>query len=50
MTRVSLNTLQNFNLSDMKELQNQLSAYKSSPPARWKENAMERQANKEWLR
>lgn len=34
----------------MKELQDKLSAYKSSTPSRWKEKAVERQANKEWLR
>ena len=34
----------------MKDLQDKLSAYKSSTPSRWREKAMERQANKEWLR
>lgn len=34
----------------MKELQDKLSAHRSSTPSRWREKAMERQANKEWLR
>lgn len=34
----------------MKELQDKLSVYKSSTPSRWRAKAMERQANKEWLR
>ncbi len=34
----------------MKELQERLSAHKSSTPSRWREKAVERQANKEWLR
>jgi len=34
----------------MKELQDKLSAHKSSTPSSWREKAMERQANKEWLR
>ena len=34
----------------MKELQNKLAAHKSSTPSRWKEKAMERRANREWLR
>lgn len=34
----------------MKEVQDKLSAYKSATPSRWREKAMERQANKEWLR
>lgn len=34
----------------MKELQDKLSAHKSSTPSRWREMAMERQTNKEWLR
>lgn len=34
----------------MKELQDKLSAHKSSSPSHWREKAMERQANKEWLR
>lgn len=34
----------------MKEIQNKLSAYKSSTPSRWREKAIERQKNREWLR
>lgn len=34
----------------MQELRNKLSTYKSSTPSRWREKAIERRANKEWLR
>ncbi len=34
----------------MKELQDKLSAHKSTIPTLWREKAVERQANKEWLR
>lgn len=34
----------------MKEIQDKLAAHRSSTPSRWRETAMERQANKEWLR
>lgn len=34
----------------MKELLNRLSAHKSASQSRWREKALERRANKEWLR
>ncbi len=34
----------------MKEIQDRLSAYRSSTPSQWREKALGRQANKEWLR
>ncbi len=34
----------------MKELQDKLSTFKSYSPSRWRKKAVERQANKEWLR
>ena len=34
----------------MKDLQDKLSAYKSSAPSRWREKAMERSENREWMR
>jgi len=41
--------LQNFNNIGYERV-TKLFAYKSSTPSRWREKAMERQANKEWLR
>ncbi len=35
---------------DMKELQNRLSAHKSATQSRWKEKALERKTNREWIR
>ncbi len=34
----------------MNQLQDRLSTYKFSTPSCWREKAVERQANKEWLR
>lgn len=34
----------------MKELQDKLSSHRSLTPSHWREKAIERQANKEWLR
>ncbi len=34
----------------MKELQDKLSSHRSPTPSHWREKAMERKSNKEWLR